>query len=98
VSGTCKVCSHPLRKEIDRALAPQSFPILLLALIHQRCRRGILRTSPFQSSRKFAKDRGVVRWSKYPIHRCFANWHHTHRWKGMSRLAEAGEGGELYAS
>jgi hypothetical protein len=29
VSGTCKVCSHPLRKEIDRALALGASPAQL---------------------------------------------------------------------
>jgi hypothetical protein len=29
VSGTCKVCSHPLRKEIDRALARGASPAQL---------------------------------------------------------------------
>jgi hypothetical protein len=35
-------------------------PLLLLALIHGHCGRGILRTSPvFRNSRKFAEDRVV---------------------------------------
>ena len=29
MSGTCKVCSHPLRKEIDRALALGKSPAQL---------------------------------------------------------------------